>query len=191
MNFFSNRRSGSSSKELCSLGEQQVVAHPTRNQELRDRIECDIRDNDDGATVDSEDGEESCEHFRELFHKFCSSSTIHGTYFWSESHSYWAKLCWGLIVVFGVVSAIYIVNRCFEGWRANPVITSVMQKSIEEIPFPAITICPMEDTRFQIFLDPFLKLAIQLLMKRGLGHVKGCSQYSESWQCISKASLAS
>jgi hypothetical protein len=28
------------------------------------------------------------------------------------------------------------------------VVTSVMQQSIEEIQFPAITLCPMDDTRY-------------------------------------------
>ena len=35
----------------------------------------------------------------------------------------------------------------FSAWKENPVVTSVMQKSIEEIPFPAITICPQDNTR--------------------------------------------
>eukprot|EP00094_Tigriopus_californicus_P011134 TCALIF_10745-PA protein Name:"Similar to ppk28 Pickpocket protein 28 (Drosophila melanogaster)" AED:0.17 eAED:0.17 QI:0/0/0/0.66/1/1/3/0/792 len=84
----------------------------------------------------------------DLFHKFCSSSTIHGTYFWTESKSRLAKIAWGIIVLMGVLFAIFIINSSFKGWKDNPVVTSVMQKSIEEIPFPAITICPMDDTRF-------------------------------------------
>lgn len=87
------------------------------------------------------------ERMAELFQKFCSSSTIHGTYFWTESKSRLAKLAWGLIVFLGIISATFIINSSFKGWKDNPVITSVAQKSIEEISFPAITICPMDDTR--------------------------------------------
>ena len=35
--------------------------------------------------------------FQELFAKFCSSSTIHGTYFWIASGSHLARAAWGLI----------------------------------------------------------------------------------------------
>ena len=82
-----------------------------------------------------------------LFHKFCSSSTIHGTYYWMESKSVAGKLFWMTMVVMGVLMAGFIIRSSFVGWQDNPVITSVMQKSIEEIPFPAITICPTDETR--------------------------------------------
>lgn len=86
----------------------------------------------------------------ELFHKFCSSSTIHGTYFWTEAKGQLARIGWVVIVLLGVLLAIFIINSSFKGWKDNPVVTSVMQKSIEEIPFPAITICPMDDTRLVV-----------------------------------------
>ena len=41
--------------------------------------------------------------FQELFAKFCSSSTIHGTYFWIASGSYLVRAAWGLI---GTVQAL-------------------------------------------------------------------------------------
>ena len=34
---------------------------------------------------------------QELFAKFCSSSTIHGTYFWIASGSQFARIAWGFI----------------------------------------------------------------------------------------------
>ncbi len=51
------------------------------------------------------------------------------------------------MVVMGVLMAGFIIRSSFAGWQDNPVITSVAQKSIEEIPFPAITICPTDETR--------------------------------------------
>ena len=44
--------------------------------------------------------------------------------------------------------ATWIIKNSFAAWEEHPVVTSVMQKSIEEINFPAITICPLDDTRF-------------------------------------------
>lgn len=82
-----------------------------------------------------------------LFHKFCCSSTIHGTYYWMESKTASGKSFWVAMVVMGVLMSVFIIRSSFAGWKDNPVITSVMQKSIEEIPFPSITICPTDETR--------------------------------------------
>lgn len=108
--------------------------------------------------------------FQELFAKFCSSSTIHGTYFWIASSSALSRffffrrmslfmnivlpfflliirIMWGIIVAMGIVTATLIIKNSFNAWKEHPVVTSVMQKSIETIHFPAITICPLHDTR--------------------------------------------
>ncbi len=92
-------------------------------------------------------GKAATNPFQELFAKFCSSSTIHGTYFWIASTSAFSRLTWGLIVLLGIVSATWIIKNSFNAWNDHPVVTSVMQKSIEEIHFPAITICPLDDSR--------------------------------------------
>ncbi|XP_059093651.1 uncharacterized protein LOC131888743 [Tigriopus californicus] len=93
------------------------------------------------AVVESED-------YGSMFAKFCESSTIHGTYFWGESRSTLGKSFWVLIVLFGVISAALIINNSFIAWKDNPVITSVTQIPIEQVPFPSVTICPIGDTRF-------------------------------------------
>ena len=85
--------------------------------------------------------------FQELFSKFCSSSTIHGTYFCIASSTILARILWGIIVCLGIVSAAWIINSSFAAWQEHPVITSVQQSSIEIVPFPAITICPLDHTR--------------------------------------------
>ena len=85
--------------------------------------------------------------FEEVLAKFCTSSTIHGTYFWVAGGSFMSRMLWVLIVLMGIISATWIIRNSFHSWKEHPVITSVMQKSIEEIHFPAITICPQDDTR--------------------------------------------
>ena len=85
---------------------------------------------------------------KELFTKFCNSSTIHGTYFLGESTTgKIARFVWLVVVVMGAVGSVIIINRTFEGWKKNPIITSVAQMPIESISFLAITICPLDDTR--------------------------------------------
>ena len=97
-------------------------------------------------------GKAAVNPFQELFAKFCSSSTIHGTYFWIASGSQLARLTWGFIVMMGIVLATWIIKNSFSAWEEHPVVTSVMQKSIEEINFPAVTICPLDDTRWDFYL---------------------------------------
>ena len=51
-------------------------------------------------------------------------------------------------MVVGIVSAVTIINNSFEAWKDAPVITSVIQIPIESVPFPSVTICPMERNRY-------------------------------------------
>ena len=44
---------------------------------------------------------------QELFAKFCSSSTIHGTYFWIASGSQFARIAWGFIGTFKTWSYLF------------------------------------------------------------------------------------
>lgn len=92
-------------------------------------------------------GKASNSKIQELFVKFCSSSTIHGTYFWIASSSPLIRIIWGVIVMLGILTATLVIKHSFNAWNEHPVVTSVMQKSIEEVHFPAITICPLDDTR--------------------------------------------
>ena len=102
-----------------------------------------------------------------LLRRFCESSTIHGTFFWSESATIWGKIIWVAIVVIGISGSGWIIDNSFKvktnlsknskeqhlkflyfkAWADAPVITSVEQILIEQVPFPAITVCPLENTR--------------------------------------------
>lgn len=85
--------------------------------------------------------------YRQLFQRFCDSSTIHGTYFWGqENKATAAKLVWIVIVFAGVSTSAIIINNSFSAWKLNPVITSVAQNAIEQVPFPSVTICPLGNT---------------------------------------------
>ena len=91
---------------------------------------------------------------KELFQKFCSTSSIHGTYFWYESRSISSKVIWALIVLVGMTLAALFIYKHNLSWQAHPVVTSVKQIPIGEVHFPAITICPRDHTRYvSDFLD--------------------------------------
>ena len=49
---------------------------------------------------------------KELFSKFCNSSTIHGTYFLAESTTgKIARFLWLVVVILGAVGSVIIINR--------------------------------------------------------------------------------
>ena len=83
----------------------------------------------------------------ELFRKFCATSTIHGTYFWYESTSVLSRTIWYIIVIMGMALATLFIYWHNVSWQLHPVVTSVKQIPIEEVHFPSITICPLDNTR--------------------------------------------
>ncbi|XP_071747853.1 uncharacterized protein [Lepeophtheirus salmonis] len=95
-----------------------------------------------------DDDSYSNSHLFTVFKKFCESSTIHGTYFWTENTNNFWRFFWVGVVITGIVSSGFIINNSFKAWQETPVVTSVAQLAIEEIPFPSITICPLDNNRF-------------------------------------------
>ena len=49
-----------------------------------------------------------------LLRRFCESSTIHGTFFWSESATIWGKIIWVAIVVIGIAGSGWIIDNSFK-----------------------------------------------------------------------------
>ena len=85
--------------------------------------------------------------FQELFSKFCNNSTIHGIYFCNASITgIHGRIIWGIIVCVAIIVSAWSIDNSFARWQEHPVITKVEQESIEVIPFPAITICPSDET---------------------------------------------
>ena len=91
--------------------------------------------------------EENTEDETGVFRRFCRSSTIHGTFLLYESTNIVSRAIWALIILMGIALAILFINWHNDSWQQHPVITSVKQVPIEEVSFPAITICPLDDNR--------------------------------------------
>ena len=79
---------------------------------------------------------------------FSQSSTIHGVPFWTEAKSLVAKALWVFIVFLGIGAAAFLIWNNFDSWAANPVVVSVVQVPIEQAPYPSVTVCPLEATRY-------------------------------------------
>jgi hypothetical protein len=56
--------------------------------------------------------------------------------------SYVGTLVKVLFLISQFLLALHFTLESFDSWNSSPVVTSVSTKPIEEVPFPAVTICP-------------------------------------------------
>ena len=75
--------------------------------------------------------------------EFGNESTIHGVYFiFNFSFYKFIRLLWFLVLLLAFSGCLLSSREKFKKMIVKPEITSILkQKRIEEIPFPAITIC--------------------------------------------------
>ena len=76
---------------------------------------------------------------------YSSSTTIHGfAYLSGDNITAVERLLWAIVVISAILFATYLVANVYKGWQDDPVITTLdtVALPIEEIEFPAVTICP-------------------------------------------------
>ena len=93
--------------------------------------------------------ENSASKLGDRFRQFCESSSIHGTNFINLHQSIIGKTIWVLVVTGGILLALVVINRSIDQWEKHPIITSVAQISIEQIEFPSVTVCSLDDSRYK------------------------------------------
>ena len=84
--------------------------------------------------------------------QYSSTTTIHGiSYLAGEDVSGLERVLWATVVLFAMAFTTYQVITLYNDWQDQPVITTLDTVSlpIEEIEFPAVTICP-QGTRREI-----------------------------------------
>ena len=77
--------------------------------------------------------------------EYSSSTTIHGmAYLFGDHISGVERLLWAVVVFLALYFAAYQVSNLYNEWQENPVATTLetVALPIEEIEFPAVTICP-------------------------------------------------
>ncbi|XP_065341967.1 pickpocket protein 28-like [Cloeon dipterum] len=82
--------------------------------------------------------------------QFCSSTSLHGVqYFGEPGRNIFERIFWLGAFVLAMVTAAFLIFDLYKTWDANPVIVSFSASStpITDIPFPAITICNMNNAR--------------------------------------------
>ena len=79
------------------------------------------------------------------FREFASTTTAHGfSYITEEGHSVAGRIFWCIVVILAVLFTTSQMTNLYKEWQDDPVITTMdtVALPIEEIEFPAITVCP-------------------------------------------------
>ena len=84
--------------------------------------------------------------FKNSFHEFLESTTIHGLVYIATCKNNAFKLLWIIVVFISFVTAGYLIHDSFASWSRSPVISSVSTYPIEDVDFPDITVCPPKDS---------------------------------------------
>ena len=83
---------------------------------------------------------------------FLESSTIHGLAYIATSGKYVRLLC--IIIVFaGFTCAGFLIYASFNDWSENPIKTTIETRSIKELIFPKVTVCPPKHTYTDLNYD--------------------------------------
>ena len=79
------------------------------------------------------------------FREFASTTTAHGlAYIAEEEQPVGGRIIWSIVVILAVAFTTSQMSNLYNEWQDDPVITTLdtVALPIEEIDFPAITICP-------------------------------------------------
>ena len=63
------------------------------------------------------------------------------------------KFIWCLIVCISFTVAAYLINKSYVSWQKSPVATSVTTKSISDLDFPTVTVCPAKGSNTALNYD--------------------------------------
>ena len=82
--------------------------------------------------------------YTKTINEYASVSTAHGiAYIFEDGRCFCERIIWMIVVVLALTFAICMSTTAYKNWKNNPVLTSVRTTGlpIENIEFPAITIC--------------------------------------------------
>ena len=72
--------------------------------------------------------------------EYCNSTSIHGLAYLKSSPTFIEKLLWALIIIACLLLATLLIIAHFQDADENPIMTNIQTISVQDIPFPAVTI---------------------------------------------------
>ncbi|XP_035782625.1 pickpocket protein 28-like [Anopheles albimanus] len=88
--------------------------------------------------------------FMENLREYCLNTTIHGLkYVGTVSLTLWERAYFFVTFIVVTACAIYFISNVYIKWQSSPIIIGLnpIATSIKDIPFPAVTICNMNQIR--------------------------------------------
>ena len=79
------------------------------------------------------------------FKEFLESSTIHGLFYIATNRRV-ARLLWICVVIAGFTAAGVLIQQSFSSWDENPVSTTIESRSISDLEFPGVVVCPAKNS---------------------------------------------
>lgn len=95
-----------------------------------------------------------CKMKSNYFSEYTENSTIHGVKYIGERNRHISeKIFWIIFLGLSICACCYMISEIYEKWIDSPVIISLSEKftPIKDVPFPAITICPLSKFRKNVF----------------------------------------
>ena len=90
--------------------------------------------------------------FKSLY-DYLEISTIHGLSYISKTKRKNVKLFWICIVISAFFGAFMSIHYSFKSWNESPVKTIIESRSIKQITFPKVTVCPPKNTHTDLNYD--------------------------------------
>ncbi|CAB3366736.1 Hypothetical predicted protein [Cloeon dipterum] len=81
---------------------------------------------------------------------FCEKTSLHGMQYLGEPKRHWIeRIFWASAIATAFIGAVVLITQLYRKWDQNPVIVSFSTSAtgITDIPFPAFTICNMNNIR--------------------------------------------
>ncbi|CAG9863465.1 unnamed protein product [Phyllotreta striolata] len=84
---------------------------------------------------------------RKYCREYCEYTGIHGMRYFGEKRSAFEKICWVAVFVTSLLVCLAVIYQTYRKWQHQPLMVnfSSNERNINEIPFPAVTIC--QETR--------------------------------------------
>lgn len=114
--------------------------------------------------------------------QYSSSTTIHGiAYLCGDRISGTERLLWAVVVSLALYLATYQVIKLYNDWQKNPVLTTLdtVALPIEQIEFPAVTICPQGSRKEIVDLVLFRQLIEHMQGAKGNRSKRSTLKYFE------------
>lgn len=93
------------------------------------------------------------------FLDYSTNSTIHGVkYVGERDRSYCEKIFWLIFIIISLLGCGYMISEMYEKWENEEIsiVLTLKTRQVEDVPFPAVTICPINKWKTSRMYEPNL-----------------------------------